>query len=304
MSNAVAIHQANQPEVQGFTVPAAFMPGSFEQAVAMAKMMSEARLVPKDLQGKPADCLLVIEQAINWEASPYAVAQCASVINGKLMFEGKLAGAIINARGPKFGLQSRLRYEFGGSGQQRWIRAFAKLNGAEEEVRVELAKVKTTNAMWEKQPDQQLVYSANRVWGRRHMPELMLGFSSPEEFNVEDLRDVSPQERPTRAQFVPSEPVPETQPVAPSPADPATGSQAGGEAISPASPPAATEQKRTVGQWLADFKRSLLDCGSNADISLLTAAEADQLDWLSENKPQIREEVDALIADRSAAVGG
>jgi hypothetical protein len=51
------------------------------------------------------------------------------------------------------------------------------------EVTVFLADAKTSNALWTKQPDQQLVYAGTRVWARRHAPEVMLGVYAPEEFD-------------------------------------------------------------------------------------------------------------------------
>jgi hypothetical protein len=46
-----------------------------------------------------------------------------------------------------------------------------------------LADAKTSNSLWTKQPDQQLVYAGTRVWARRHAPEVMLGVYAPEEFD-------------------------------------------------------------------------------------------------------------------------
>ena len=51
------------------------------------------------------------------------------------------------------------------------------------EVTVFLADAKTSNSLWTKQPDQQLVYAGTRVWARRHAPEVMLGVYAPEEFD-------------------------------------------------------------------------------------------------------------------------
>ncbi len=80
-------------------VPAlnSLMPANLEQAMALANIMAKGRLVPSHLQNAPADCLLVIEQAMRWGMSPFAVAQCTSVIKGKLMFEGKLVAAVVAA---------------------------------------------------------------------------------------------------------------------------------------------------------------------------------------------------------------
>jgi hypothetical protein len=177
----------------------ALVPSSLHEAFSLAEMMARAKLVPKHLQGAPADCMLVIEQAARWRMSPFAVAQATSVIGGKLMFEGKLVGAAINTSGA---LDGRLEYEHSGSGDGRTCVATGTLRGeaTKRTVSVTLRDVKTANGFWVKQPDQQLVYTAARVWARRHLPEVILGVYSPEEFDANDARDVTPAEpRPTMA---------------------------------------------------------------------------------------------------------
>lgn len=167
------------------------VPANMEQAMKLADMMSGAKLVPVHLQGKPADCLLVIEQAARWKMSPFAVAQCTSVIQGKLMYEGKLVAAVVNANG---NLADRLSFSYTGEGDQRKIVVSGRFENEKEArtVDVMLKDVRTSNTMWQKQPDQQLMYSGTRAWARRHAPELMLGVYSPEEFNEGEMIDVTP----------------------------------------------------------------------------------------------------------------
>jgi RecT family len=159
------------------------VPTNLTEAMKLAEMMANAKLVPAHLQGKPADCLLVIEQASRWNMSPFAVAQSTSVISGKLMYEGKLVSAVINASGA---LSGRLDFSYSGEGTERTIKVAGKFKGEDiaREVTVTLKEAKTTNGMWTKQPDQQLAYHGARVWARRHAPELMLGVYSPDEFDA------------------------------------------------------------------------------------------------------------------------
>jgi hypothetical protein len=160
----------------------ALTPTSMESAIQLAEMMARGKLVPSHLHNSPGDCLMVIEASMRWQMSPFAVAQCTSVIQGKLMFEGKLVAAALNASGI---LSARLDYEFSGAGQQRAIIVRGTLRGETKprEVTVFLADAKTSNSLWTKQPDQQLVYAGTRVWARRHAPEVMLGVYAPEEFD-------------------------------------------------------------------------------------------------------------------------
>lgn len=166
----------------------ALMPTDMRSAMDLATMMARAKLVPSHLQDKPGDCLLVIEQAMRWGMSPFAVAQSTSVISGKLMFEGKLVSAAIQSSGI---LSKRLNYDFDGEGTARAITVSGTIQGEDKSrtIRVTLAEAKTSNGMWTKQPDQQLVYFATRAWARRHAPEVMLGVYSPEEMEVAPRQD-------------------------------------------------------------------------------------------------------------------
>jgi len=165
--------------------PAALVPRDIDQALRLADVMAKNSLVPNHLRSKPADCFMVIEVAARWGMSPFAVAQCTSVIQGKLMYEGKLVAAVVNARGE---LAKRLDYRFEGEGDKLRCFPFGTLRGEDKPREipegVELAKVRTNNEMWRKQPHQQLTYAAARIWARRHMPEVMLGVYAEEEMDV------------------------------------------------------------------------------------------------------------------------
>jgi hypothetical protein len=158
------------------------VPENMGEAMKLAEMMAGAKLVPAALQKSPADCLMVIQQAIRWDMDPFAVAQECSVIQGKLMHSGKLVAAVVNARG---NLTQRLSYEYDGKDDDRTITVSGQLQGEPEPrvVEVSFKNARTANTMWQKQPDQQLMYHGVRVWARRHTPELMLGVHSEEEFD-------------------------------------------------------------------------------------------------------------------------
>lgn len=172
---ALAIRQTGAVESYGL------VPTNMGDAMRLADMMATAKLVPVGLQKSPADCLMVIQQAVRWQMDPFAVAQECSVIQGKLMHSGKLVAAVVNARGK---LAERLRFDYEGVGDNRTIKVSGRMEGetSPREVTVKLKDARTNNAMWVKQPDQQLMYHGSRVWARRHTPELMLGVYSPEEF--------------------------------------------------------------------------------------------------------------------------
>jgi hypothetical protein len=164
------------------------IPTDMAAAMRLAEMMSTGRLVPTHLQKSPGDCLMVVELAMRFRMSPFAVAQCTSVISGKLMLEGKLVAAAINSSGV---LEDRLSYDFAGVNDTREVTVKGTMRGetSPREMTVSLKEAKTSNALWTKQPDQQLVYFATRAWARRHAPEVMLGVYSPEEFDAQTVRD-------------------------------------------------------------------------------------------------------------------
>jgi len=161
---------------------AGLVPSNMAEAMRLAEMMATAKLVPVALQKSPADCLMVIQQAIRWDMDPFAVAQECSVIQGKLMHSGKLVAAVVNARG---NLAERLSFSYEGEGDNRIITVTGRLQGelSPRTVDVRLSEAKTNNKVWQTQPDQQLMYHGTRVWARRHRPELMLGVYSPEEYD-------------------------------------------------------------------------------------------------------------------------
>jgi len=94
----------------------------FEHLGRVATVMARAGLLPETITHEgPANnrvpvpfevvqarSYLIANQADLWHADPMAVAQCTSLVHGKLMYEGKLVHGIISAR-----LGVDLMYEFG-----------------------------------------------------------------------------------------------------------------------------------------------------------------------------------------------
>ncbi|MFS8371715.1 recombinase RecT [Acetobacter indonesiensis] len=178
------------------TTTGGFAIEGMQGAMNLAKAMASAKMVPQHLQGSPGDCLMVIEQAMRWQMSPFAVAQATAVVRGKMCFEGKLVAAAIQTSGI---LEGRLRYDFEGTADKRKVICSGHIRGEAKErsVEVTLESAKTNNEWWTKTPDQMLTYHAARVWARRHAPEVMLGVYSPDEFdtarNEQEVIDVTPQ---------------------------------------------------------------------------------------------------------------
>ena len=190
MSQIAEIRPQTQPALN---TQAALIPRDVDQALRLAELMAGSRVVPQHLQGCPGECFQVVEQAMRWGMSPFAVAQCTSFIHGKQMYEGKLVAAAVN----KF-LAKRLDYSFRGDGADLTVTVTGTIRGEKTPrvLDVRLGNVSTKNDVWKKQPQQQLSYSGARVGARRYMPEVMLGVYCPEEDFSPSEVDVTPEESP------------------------------------------------------------------------------------------------------------
>lgn len=219
----------------------------FEHMQRIATVMAESNLIPDalckekvtDNDGKVSvqflpiktiisNCFLVVNQAVRWHMDPFAVAQCVSVVHGKLCYEGKLIAAVLNA-----GLDVDLEYEFNDkTGDAMGVTVTAAKNGKpvldtkgeRKAVAGTVADWKTTNtgSPWSARGGHQrmLRYRGAREWARVHAPGLMLGVYSDDEIEDEGTRalkarDVTPPQ-PSKRPPPPEEPA-KTETKAPPP---------------------------------------------------------------------------------------
>ncbi len=110
----------------------ALLPTNMRDALEMATLMAKAGFLPRELQS-PGAALFVVEQAMRWQMSPYAVATEISFPQGKPMFSGKLVAAAVQSSGA---IQGRLHYAYTGSGDDRTITVSGTLRGDAEPVSV------------------------------------------------------------------------------------------------------------------------------------------------------------------------
>lgn len=157
----------------------ALVPTSMSEAMNLAEIMSQANLLPDHLRGKPGDCLLVIMQAQRWNMDPVSVAQCTSVVRGKLCYEGKLVSAALRSMGA---IQDDLDFEYSGAGANRKIVVTGTLRGGKvRSIDGTVEQWATSNDNWKKSPDDMLAYRGTRQWARRWAPSAMLGVYTPDE---------------------------------------------------------------------------------------------------------------------------
>lgn len=184
---------ANLPAPAVNTGLSIFDSGQFAQMWEVSGALSKSSLIPASLKGESdeqtqANCLRVVEQASRWNMSPLAIVDHASVVHGKLMWEGKLIAAAVTAS-----LGVRLDYEYSGSGEKRKVVVSAELDGKTKSIDGTVADWKTTgnNSPWSKTAniDQMLAYRGARQWARRYAPEVILGVYAPDEMEPSPKQD-------------------------------------------------------------------------------------------------------------------
>lgn len=176
------------------------------QLTAFADLMAQSAVtVPNHLAGKPADCMAIVMQAMQWGMNPYAVAQKTHLVNGVLGYEAQLVNAVISSSSA---IQGRFHYEYGGdwekiAGQKDgrdelglFIRVGAVLRGEADITWGEpiyLADITTRNSpLWKTAPKQQIAYLAVKYWARLYCPEVILGVYSPDEVEPRAEKEINP----------------------------------------------------------------------------------------------------------------
>jgi len=180
--------------------------GRFEHMARIAKMMAQCTMIPDALckeevndkkvflpfENILANCFLVVNISDRWGMDPFAVAQCVSLVHGRLCFEGKLIKAVIDQ---KLGLQLIEEYFDEGKGDAMGVNVYAYdqqgnpvVNPRTNEpltVSGTVAGWRTTNkgspwlsnSAWKRQ----LSYRGSREWARQHRPAIMLGVYTDDE---------------------------------------------------------------------------------------------------------------------------
>lgn len=181
--------------------------GLFEHMHRIATVMARSNLLPDTLtttgtkdNKEPlpyetvlANAFLITNQAVRWGLDPFAVVGAASVVHGRLCYEGKLVAAVIEA---KAGI--RLDHAFVGEGENMRIYLSDVPFTADEianlrpDVKIigkriltgTVAEWKTVgnNSPWSpKAYRRQLIYRGSRDWTRIYEPALLLGVYTQDE---------------------------------------------------------------------------------------------------------------------------
>jgi hypothetical protein len=208
-STALTVAQPRQVRIPVEDVVPVYDTARFEQYGRIAAVMARSSLVPATVREGDgvANCFQVVELADRWGYSPFAVAQCASVVHGKLMLEGKLVAAVLES---KLGIE--LNHYYTGEWGQDDYRIFVtdsvltpeQIDGLKPHIKIPGVKIidgsvgewktwegkgpeKKAKGNWLAQPDVQLQYRGDRTWARLFKSALMLGVLTDDE--VEDFAD-------------------------------------------------------------------------------------------------------------------
>ena len=244
----------------------------FEHMQRIAMMMARCAYVPKDLtkgddiEARVANCFLVVNQAVRWGMDPFALAQTAYFVSGKMGFEGKTIAAAINSD-PR--LKGRLDYTFEGEGDKLTITVSGTFRdtGDTKTIKGSVAQWKTNHGLWGKDNEQQLVYRGTRQWARRWMPDRLLGIYSADELDDIASRDVPTGHRAQRMKDVtPSSPALEIPDIPDAPTQ-AEASQEVEETIS----------KTEAEAFLAKLAEDIELCTSATELAEISEHNADMI---------------------------
>jgi hypothetical protein len=214
--NSVVKKDQNPNTVAGFQSA-----GGFELMQRQANMLAQSQLVPKQFQGKVADCCIALEMAARIGASPFQVLQNIYIVHGKPTWSATFLVAAINACG-RF---SPLRYrQTGEKGTDSWgVIAWAKdLEDGEvmesPEVTISMAKVEgwydKNGSKWQTIPELMLRYRAATFFARTYCPDVTMGMMTQDEVKETVAMDVSVSKSPLEMPFLDLD-EPEPQPTTP-----------------------------------------------------------------------------------------
>lgn len=176
----------------------------------MAEIMASSKLsIPAALQGKASDCFAVCMQAAQWGMNPFSVAQKCHLVNGTLGYEAQLVNAVITTRAP---IKGRLKFEWFGdwdkvNGKEdkspdRGVIVSATLIGEDEPrvLTISMAQVGPVrnSPLWVSDPRQQIAYLGVKRWARLYCPDVILGVYTPDEFDAQPEKDITPTVEPAK----------------------------------------------------------------------------------------------------------
>ena len=178
-----------------------FAERQFALVQRQANLFASGDIVPKQFQGKLANCVIAMEMAKRLNAGPLEIMQNLYVVHGNPAFSSKYLIALVNSSGI---LKGRLKYEYFGEIGSDEYGCYAW--GVEKEtderlegprVTIKMAKADgwygKNGSKWQTLPDLMLMYRSAAFWSRVNAPEVTMGMMTHEEAIDVGEKDITPQ---------------------------------------------------------------------------------------------------------------
>lgn len=203
MANEVAENKTNEVTItkseKMVSDPSLGIYGSsdnFKLALSMADKLSKSDMIPATYQGKPANCLIALEQAQRLNVSPMMVMQNMYVIHGRPSWSSKFLIAMINGSG-KFDEELQFEETKDKSGNPYSCVAWTTKNGKRVDgmvVTMDMAKAEgwlgKNGSKWKTMPQLMLRYRAASFFASLNCPEVTLGIYTKEEVLDSDMPEL------------------------------------------------------------------------------------------------------------------
>ena len=168
------------------------------EVMAFANMMAQSGFaVRAPFRNSPGACLAIIDDAIRFGMSPYALARGAYLVNDQLAYESKIVAAVIIGRAP---IRDLPEYAFAGAGDGLRCTVTIELVSGKKITHQSppLGRIVPRNSpLWTSDPEQQLGYYTIRAMARRHFPHTLAGIYDLEEAAAARTIDVTPLPEPS-----------------------------------------------------------------------------------------------------------
>lgn len=152
------------------------------QVVEVAKFMASSdKGVPPHCRTNVGICLRITFQAVEWQMSPFSVADMSYIVNDRIAYMSQLIHAVVEARAP---LQRRLACKYEGEGAERTCTVIGDFitGDTREYTTPKFKDIRVKNSpLWKDDPDLQLFYYSSRSWARKWCPDVLLGVYTREE---------------------------------------------------------------------------------------------------------------------------
>ena len=174
-----------------------YQPQTLDEAMRFSEVLSKSALVPKDYQGKPANCLVAIQWGMELGLAPLQALQNIAVINGKPSVYGDSLLAMVRADSRCMGVEET---QEGGVATCIVKRKLA--DGSIEKVKRTFSMKQAEQAglasrpTWKAYPDRMLQHRARGNALRDAFPDVLRGIITTEEAqDIGEPKDVTPVQK-------------------------------------------------------------------------------------------------------------